>query len=256
MARWFRRGGASPDASSPSPAPTRGGSPSLSSLPSTSNGRSRTGGPAATTSSNGSATPEEQRFAQVYAADRVGPMPYPNQATPDVGAARGRVRQLVGDLVPNAVDEGTGAALDPLIASWTSGWLSRTDSQHADHQAVIDRLVGGARQQLAEAEAAHERDRRALEIARHDYAQAREALIEPVEPETPASAADANEGPRAHSPRHGVPAPGGAPSTTERASSGGASPSPGEPHPADQGPPEPATGPMPVPRPTDAGRTP
>lgn len=233
MARWFRRGGASQDASSPSPAPTRGGSPSLSSLPSSANGHSRTGGPAATASSNGSGTPEEQRFAQVYAADRVGPMPYPNQATPDVGAARGRVRQLVGDLVPNAVDEGTGAALDPLIASWTSGWLSRTDSQHADHQAVIDRLVGGARQQLAEAEAAHERDRRALEIARRDYAQAREALLEPAEPAPVPSAPDAGEGPRARSPRHGATGPGDATAS-----------------------PEPATGPMPVLRPTDAGRTP
>jgi hypothetical protein len=115
----------------------------------------------------------------VYAADRVGPMPYPNQASPDVGAARGRVRSLVQELL-DGVDEGTGGALDPLIASWASGWLSRIDSQHADHQAVIDRLVGGARQQLAEAEAAHERDRRALAIARRDYEEARERLTEPV----------------------------------------------------------------------------
>ena len=126
-----------------------------------------------------SATPEERRFAQVYAADRVGPMPYPNQATPDVGAARGRVRSLVSELL-EGVDEGTGAALDPLIASWASGWLARIDSQHADHQAVIDRLVGGARQQLADAEASHERDRRALAIARRDYDEARDRLSEPV----------------------------------------------------------------------------
>ena len=125
-------------------------------------------------------TPEEKRFSQVYAEDRVGPMPYPNQANPDVAAARGRVRALVDDLLPNAVDEGTGGALDPLIASWASGWLARIDSEHADHHAVIDRLVGGARRQLADAEAAHERDRRALEIARHDYADARERLMEPV----------------------------------------------------------------------------
>ena len=124
-------------------------------------------------------SPEEHRFQQVYAADRVGPMPYPNQATPDVSAARGRVRTLVGELL-DGVDEGTGAALDPLIASWASGWLSRIDSQHADHQAVIDRLVGGARQQLADAEASHERDRRALAIARQDYEEARERLSEPV----------------------------------------------------------------------------
>ena len=107
-------------------------------------------------------------------------MPYPNQASPDVAAARGRVRALVDDLLPNAVDEGTGGALDPLIASWASGWLARIDSEHADHHAVIDRLIGGARRQLADAEAAHERDRRALEIARHDYADARERLMEPV----------------------------------------------------------------------------
>jgi hypothetical protein len=125
-------------------------------------------------------TPEEKRFSQVYAEDRVGPMPYPNQASPDVAAARGRVRALVNDLLPNAVDEGTGGALDPLIASWASGWLARIDSEHADHHAVIDRLVGGARRQLADAEAAHERDRRALEIARRDYTDGRERLMEPV----------------------------------------------------------------------------
>ncbi len=124
-------------------------------------------------------TPEEKRFSQVYAEDRVGPMPYPHQAEPDVAAARGRVRALVDDLLPGGVDEGTGGALDPLIASWASGWLARIDSQHADHHAVIDRLVGGARRQLADAEAAHERDRRALEIARRDYTDARERLMEP-----------------------------------------------------------------------------
>ncbi|WP_018334254.1 hypothetical protein [Actinomycetospora chiangmaiensis] len=155
-------------------------------------------------------TPEEKRFSQVYAEDRVGPMPYPNQASPDVAAARGRVRALVNDLLPNAVDEGTGAALDPLIASWASGWLARIDSEHADHHAVIDRLVGGARQQLADAEANHERDRRALEIARHDYADARDRLMEaprtpagrPGVPEDDATVADdprrsASRGPRA-----------------------------------------------------------
>jgi hypothetical protein len=172
-------------------------------------------------------TPEEKRFSQVYAEDRVGPMPYPNQANPDVAAARGRVRALVNDLLPNAVDEGTGGALDPLIASWASGWLARIDSEHADHHAVIDRLVGGARRQLADAEAAHERDRRALEIARHDYADARERLMEPV-----AEAADA--GP--------VGGPGGGPGLLRRAvgraSRGSRDGSPAPLHP------DPATGPI------------
>ena len=143
-------------------------------------------------SPSGAATPEEHRFAQVYAADRVGPMPYPNQPTPDVSEARGRVRALVEGLL-DGVDEGSGRALDPLIASIASGWLARVDTQHADHHAVIDRLVGGARQQLAEAEAAHERDRRALEIARRDYAEARERLG--PTPDTPAGPVDPPTGP-------------------------------------------------------------
>jgi hypothetical protein len=117
-------------------------------------------------------------------------MPYPHQAEPDVAAARGRVRALVDDLLPGGVDEGTGGALDALIASWASGWLARIDSEHADHHAVIDRLVGGARQQLADAEAAHERDRRALEIARRDYADARDRLMEPSAPSAPSAEPD------------------------------------------------------------------
>jgi hypothetical protein len=144
-------------------------------------------------------SPEERRFAQVYAADRVGPMPYPNQATPDVGTARGRVRTLVAELL-DGVDEGTGGALDPLIASWASGWLSRIDSQHADHQAVVDRLVGGARQQLAEAEAAHERDRRALAVARRDYEEARERLTEPMGASSAAGSSSARRDDRRRSP--------------------------------------------------------
>ncbi|HSK57719.1 MAG TPA: hypothetical protein VK935_01575 [Actinomycetospora sp.] len=185
MARlWPRRRGTAarpPAPTSPSPptGPPGASGPSLSTLP----------GVATATG-----TPEERRFAQVYAADRVGPMPYPNQATPDVGTARGRVRTLVAELL-DGVDEGTGGALDPLIASWASGWLSRIDSQHADHQAVIDRLVGGARQQLAEAEAAHERDRRALAVARRDYEEARERLTEPVGASS-GSSSGASWGPR------------------------------------------------------------
>jgi hypothetical protein len=178
MPRWPRRraGGARP------PAPT---SPSSPTAPQGASGPPLSTLPGVATAAG---TPEERRFAQVYAADRVGPMPYPNQATPDVGTARGRVRTLVAELL-DGVDEGTGGALDPLIASWASGWLSRIDSQHADHQAVIDRLVGGARQQLAEAEAAHERDRRALAVARRDYEEARERLTEPVGASSSASAA-------------------------------------------------------------------
>lgn len=270
MARWFRRDGARSDARAPGPSgpsgPARGGSaPALSSLPSGSAGPS----PAWSRT----ATPEEQRFAQVYAADRVGPMPYPHQAVPDIGAARSRVRSLVAELL-DGLDEGTGAALDPLIASWTSGWLARVDSEHADHQALVDRLVGGARRQLAEAEAAHERDRRALEIARSDYAEARERLLEPVERAQPARHAQPAERTRPaeqtqplagratpnRSRARGGPGGGGsagegngapevgrtAPVRGRRGEPGTAPVRPADP---DTGPPEPATGPLPVQRP-------
>ena len=58
----------------------------------------------------------------------------------------------------------------------------------------MDRLVGHARQQIAAAEAAHERDSRALEIARSDYARARVSLIDPIGAATP------GEGPRSRPP--------------------------------------------------------
>ncbi|HEY2224224.1 hypothetical protein [Actinomycetospora sp.] len=169
---------------------------------------SRAGGTTETPTAGGPrapGTPEERRFSQVYAEDRVGPMPYPNQASPDVALARGRVRALVNDLLPGGVDEGTGGALDPLIASWASGWLARTDSEHADHHAVIDRLIGGARRQLADAEATHERDRRALEIARRDYADARDRLTETApDPARPGSGSDAGAGSDAGTGRRGL----------------------------------------------------
>ncbi len=196
----------------------------------------------------GSTSPEERRFSQVYAEDRVGPMPYPNQASPDVAAARGRVRALVNDLLPGGVDEGTGAALDPLIASWASGWLSRIDSQHADHHAVVDRLVGGARRQLADAEAAHERDRRALEIARTDYSDARERLIEPSA--SPATSTDPAARPGNRERRGGRSVFGRVGDRLTRRSGPGGAPTGGE----RVGPSEPATRPVRIP-PTTYGST-
>lgn len=133
---------------------------------------------------------QEQRFTEIYELDRKAPLPYAMAPRHDAGAARQRVRQLVESLQPGGVDEGTDAALDPLIQSWTAGWLAGIDSEHADHKAVIDMLIGSAKEQAARATATHTHDRYRLELARRDHREARRRLgddepdISPDEPPT------------------------------------------------------------------------
>lgn len=118
---------------------------------------------------------------------------YPMTPPHDADQARQRVRQLVEALQPDGVDEGTGAALDPLIQSWTAGWLAGIDSEHTDHTAEIDVQFGAAKEQLARARSIHDNDLYRLELARRDHAEARRMLgdefgpvrVPPAGPEPP-----------------------------------------------------------------------
>jgi len=101
---------------------------------------------------------------------------YPMTPPHDADRARQRVRELVEALQPDGLDEGTGAALDPLIQSWTAGWLAGIDSEHTDHTGVIDVQVGSAKEQVARARSAHDHDLYRLELARRDHAEARRML--------------------------------------------------------------------------------
>lgn len=102
----------------------------------------------------------------------------PYEMTPPASAdeARQRVQELVEGLLPDGVDEGTGAALDKLITSWAAGWLAGIDTQHADRTASIDSLIVAANEHVTDARAAHEHDAHRLEIARQEQFDARERL--------------------------------------------------------------------------------
>ncbi len=101
---------------------------------------------------------------------------YPMTPPHDADQARQQVRELVESLQPDGVDEGTGAALDPLIQSWIAGWLAGIDSEHTDHTGAIDVQVGSAKEQVARARSAHDHDLYRLELARRDHAEARRML--------------------------------------------------------------------------------
>lgn len=121
------------------------------------------------------------------------PVSYPMTPPHDADEARQRVRQLVEALQPDGVDEGTGAALDPLIQSWTAGWLAGIDAEHTHHTAGIDVQIGSAKELLARARSAHEHDLYRLELALRDHAEARRMLgdefgpmrVPPAGPERP-----------------------------------------------------------------------
>jgi len=107
---------------------------------------------------------------------------YPMTAPHDADKARQQVRELVEALQPAGIDEGTGAALDPLIQSWTAGWLAGIDSEHTEHTAAIDVQFGAAKEQLARAQSIHDNDLYRLELARRDHAEARRMLGDELGP--------------------------------------------------------------------------
>lgn len=107
---------------------------------------------------------------------RLSQRPYSMMPPASADEARQRVQQLVEGLLPDGVDEGTGAALDKLITSWAAGWLAGIDTQHADRTAEIDGLIGAAKEQVTDARAAHEHQALRLEIARQEHLDTRQRL--------------------------------------------------------------------------------
>lgn len=86
-----------------------------------------------------------------------------------------RVRQLIKSL-EGAIDEGTGASLDPLIESWTGSWIATVESEYVDHCAVISVHRGQARQWLTEANVTAEHEREKLDQIRSDLLASRRRL--------------------------------------------------------------------------------
>lgn len=108
--------------------------------------------------------------------DRLRPVPHMLPAPTSFAEAQRRVEEIVAGLLPGAVDEVSGGALDPLIASWTADWLARIDIEHADHAGTVESLHGAAREHVAAAAADHDDAHRALQLARADHLAARARL--------------------------------------------------------------------------------
>jgi hypothetical protein len=102
-------------------------------------------------------------FLQLTEIDRWRAVPFDMPPAPDRGTCRQRVRQLVEQL-GDAVDEGTGAALDLVIESWVAAWIESVRTEYLDHQTVLALHLGQATQyrrelQLQAGHASEELDR-------------------------------------------------------------------------------------------------
>ncbi|MEU5907870.1 hypothetical protein ABZ780_26295 [Micromonospora sp. NPDC047467] len=78
------------------------------------------------------------RFAQ-------GGSPGPFRPQPvDAEAARRDIDRYVDRLAPDAVDEGTGYALDNLINARADGWLAELAVHYAEYQVRVERHLAAA----------------------------------------------------------------------------------------------------------------
>ncbi|MGW5718973.1 hypothetical protein ACWEVP_22565 [Amycolatopsis sp. NPDC003865] len=90
-------------------------------------------------------------FLQLTEIDRWRAVPFDMPPAPDRGTCRQRVRQLVEQL-GDAVDEGTGAALDLVVESWVAAWVESVRTEYLDHQTVLALHLGQATQYRRELE--------------------------------------------------------------------------------------------------------
>jgi hypothetical protein len=106
--------------------------------------------------------------------------PYSIEPTLDARDAAAKIERLIGELVPDGVDEGTPDAVDGLIRSWTAARIAAIDNQYLANLAAIERMLVSVEQQAVQAAAMHDADVRTLEYARLDYEEARRKLGEAV----------------------------------------------------------------------------
>jgi len=81
---------------------------------------------------------------------------------PERGAVLQHVRQLA-ESRDGAIDDGTGASLDPPIESWVGCWIATVEADYADHCAAISERRGQARQWLTESTHIAEHETEALD---------------------------------------------------------------------------------------------
>jgi hypothetical protein len=86
-----------------------------------------------------------------------------------------RVSELTRSL-DEALDEGTGGSLDPIIKSWTVRWIATVQSQYVEHCSDIGVHLGQAKQWLTESAITVQHEREILEHIQADYASSRHRL--------------------------------------------------------------------------------
>ena len=119
--------------------------------------------------------PSRGRYTHIPEIDSWHAVPFTMLPAPQRDAVLERVRQLTESL-DGAIDEGTGASLDPLIESWAGAWIATVESEYVDHCHVIGVHRGQARQWLTEASTEAEHEQEKLDHLRSDYLASRQRL--------------------------------------------------------------------------------
>jgi hypothetical protein len=130
--------------------------------------------------------PGQGRYLHIPEIDRWRAVPFDMPPAPERRVVMERVYQLTQSL-DGAIDEGTGASLDRLIASWAGSWIATVESEYVDHCAVINVHRGQAQQWLTEANITARHQTEQLEHIRLDYFASRTRLT--GEPPGPAPSA-------------------------------------------------------------------
>lgn len=97
-------------------------------------------------------------FSRINRLDLWRPVDYPMGPPLDHDRQREQIRQLVGQLAPGAIDEGTGEALHNLINAWADQAVAQIDVSHRDHQGLVGVLIGATAEELAKCRPRYEAD--------------------------------------------------------------------------------------------------
>jgi len=115
------------------------------------------------------------RYMHIPEIDRWRPVPFDMPPDPERGTVLQRVRQITESL-DGAIDEGTGAALDPIIEAWVATWIATVEADYTDHCGVINVHRGQAAQWLTEAIHTARGENEELERIRDAYLASRARL--------------------------------------------------------------------------------
>ena len=116
------------------------------------------------------------RYLEIHTIDSRRARPFEVPPPPNREAVLRQVDQYVDSLGRRAVDEGTGAALDPIIGSWVTGWEATVETEYHDHCAVIHIHRGQAMQWLTDTTVLARHEREKLARIRADYLASRARL--------------------------------------------------------------------------------